>query len=71
MQSPPQTPKVDPTLGVAVNVTVVLGAKPALQVVEQAIIPGGLLSMVPCPVPLLITVSVKSTDAAVKVAVTV
>jgi hypothetical protein len=50
---------------------VVPGTKFALQVVEQAVIPGGLLSMVPCPLPLFVTVSVNRTDPAVNVAVTV
>jgi hypothetical protein len=47
------------------------GAKLALQVVEQAVIPGGSLLTVPAPAPALVTVSEKRTGAAVNVAVTV
>jgi len=43
----------------------------ALQVVAQAVIPGGSLLTVPAPAPAFVTVSVKRTGAAVNVAVTV
>jgi hypothetical protein len=56
---------------VAVSVTTVPGAKLALQVVAQAVIPSGSLLIVPAPAPAFVTVSVKRTGAAVKVAVTV
>ena len=51
--------------------TTVPVAKVALQVVEQAVIPGGSLSTIPVPAPDFVTVSVKAVGAAVKVAVTV
>jgi hypothetical protein len=56
---------------VAVRFTIVPVVKVALQVVEQAVIPGGSLSTMPSPAPDLVTVSVKAAGAAVKVAVTV
>src|SRR5688572_2205154 len=70
-QAPPQATKVEPPCGVAVRFTIVPVVKVALQVVEQAVIPGGSLSTMPSPAPDLVTVSVKAAGAAVKVAVTV
>jgi hypothetical protein len=67
--SPLHPEKVEPPLAAAVRVTTVPGEKFALQVGEQAI-PGGLLKTSPTPVPAFVTVSVKRTVAAVKVAVT-
>ncbi|HTX52057.1 MAG TPA: hypothetical protein VMD08_01505 [Candidatus Baltobacteraceae bacterium] len=56
LHPPPLQPvKVDPPLGVAVRVTIVPLAKPALQVAPQ-LIPAGLLVTVPLPLPLLLTV---------------
>jgi hypothetical protein len=66
---PPQSPlNVDPAAGVAVRVTGVPGAKPALQVPGQDM-PLGLLVTV--PVPFTVTVSVNELGAGEKVAVTV
>ena len=69
--APPQPTNVEPPCGVAVRFTIVPVAKVALQVVEQAVIPGGSLSTIPRPAPDFVTVSVKEGGAAVKVAVTV
>jgi hypothetical protein len=67
--APLQSPlNVDPVAGVAVKVTGVLGAKPALQVPGQDI-PLGLLVTVPAP--FTVTVSVNELGAGEKVAVTV
>jgi hypothetical protein len=66
---PLQSPlNVDPAAGVAVRVTGVPGAKPALQVPGQDM-PLGLLVTV--PVPFTVTVSVNELGAGEKVAVTV
>jgi hypothetical protein len=46
-QAPPQATKVEPPCGVAVRFTIVPAVKVALQVVEQAVIPGGSLSTMP------------------------
>ena len=57
LQSPLQPAKVEPTPGVAVKTTVLLGAKPALQIPGQDI-PLGLLVTEPTPAPSIVTVSV-------------
>ena len=57
-QAPPQPPKVDGDVALAVSVTGVLSSKSDVQVVLQLAIPVGWLVTVPLPVPLLVTVKV-------------
>jgi hypothetical protein len=68
LQAPPQPAKRE-LIGVAVRLTVVPGAKFALQVGPQAI-PDGLLSTVPSAPTPLVTVSVNGFSGGEKVAVT-
>jgi hypothetical protein len=56
LQAPDQPTNVEPVLGVAVSVTNVPLAKPALHVVPQ-LMPEGLLVTAPEPVPVVCNVS--------------
>jgi hypothetical protein len=69
LHAPPHPEKVEPAVGVAVNVTFVPSAKEALHVVPQ-LIPDGELVTVPEPVPAKVTVSVGFPPVVLKVAVT-
>jgi hypothetical protein len=66
LQAPPHPLKVEPVMGVAVNVTVAPVAYTSEQSLPQAI-PAGLEVTVPLPFPWRVTVSVTATP---KVAVT-
>jgi hypothetical protein len=68
-QAPDQPVNVEPLLGAAVSVTVVLAANALAHVVPQSI-PAGLLVTAPLPVPALATVSVFGFET-VKIASTV
>ena len=69
VQAPVHPVKLEPVIGVAVNVTCVPLLKLALHVVPQ-LIPAGLLVTVPVPVPAFVTVKGKVVGFVVKVAVT-
>jgi len=70
VQPPPDQPaNVEPDAGDSVNVTTVPLANVAEQVPPH-VIPDGLLETEPEPVPALLTVNVRFTTAALKVAVT-
>jgi len=69
LQPPPLQPvNIDPAVALAVNVTLLLMEKLAMQVAPQ-LMPAGLLVTVPTPVPALDTISVCGPDA-LNVAVT-
>lgn len=67
VHAPDQPPKVEPTEGDTVSVTVVSGLKLPVQVAPQSI-PAGALVMMPVPVPVLLMVNAICTVA--KLAVT-
>ena len=56
VHAPDQPPKVEPTAGETVRVTVLFWLKLPVQVVPQSI-PAGALVIVPLPVPVLLTVN--------------
>src|SRR5690349_6209557 len=62
VQAPDQPAKVEPEAGVAFSVTSVSASKEALQVEPQSI-PVGELVTVPCPVPTLLTLSVRDSGS--------
>ena len=67
MHAPPQPPKIDPPVGVAVSDTEVPGAKVAEQVLPQ-LTPAGALVTVPVPVPAFVTTRVLLPPAPVMLA---
>ncbi len=72
LQPPPLQPvKVEPPVAVAASVTEVPGAKFAVQVAVQPLMPAGALLTVPAPVPLFTTVSVVAAGGGLNVATTV
>jgi hypothetical protein len=71
VQPPPDQPvKAEPVAGVAVNVTLVVGAKSAKQVAPQ-LMPAGLDATVPVAVPVVARTMVRVFVGSEKVAVTV